>query len=187
MKKENKEEVGIYAQARITKVKLGKEVCIEYEVEHSDIIDAHKLESPDEPTLEFKAALQELAGDVCEIAEFGEEEEPKIKIHSISLSYKGEKTAKIMSASISASRRLVRTNERLNFLTPSLPEAPKSKKKPDPLDAVAKLPAHAAMQIYIVIDEARKYLNGIRAQTTMSFPKKKEEASLTLLTGENAN
>jgi hypothetical protein len=171
MTKDDAKEIGNFGQARITYIKLGKEVNIEYKIQHGDLVDLHVLKSADEPTVEFKAAFQELDDDVCEICELGEEERPRIKINGLSLEYKGEKNNMIMSAVISATRRLKRTNGSMHFDSPSLPEAPKVKKKPEPFETLNILPASAATQIYIIINEARKYLNGIRAQTSMTFPK----------------
>lgn len=175
MEKEKAKEIGIFAQARMTKIKIGKEIHIEYEVQHGESVDIHVLESIDEPISEFRTALQKLDSDVCEICELGEEEKPRIKVHGISLSYKGQPGKLTMGAVITASRRLKRTNLSMLINTPYLPEAPLNKKKQTQNDSTPKLPPSAATQIYIIIDEARKYLNGIRAQTKMEFRKKTDE------------
>jgi len=170
----NKTDAQIKAQfnaVRITKIRIADEVEILYEDPDGDWESGIKLPldethgAKNAPTPEFKNSLQDLAPAVCEICEWKKEEAATVNVSAISIKYKGEDQHKTMGVNITATKRLLKTKATMCFNTPYLPE--------DTKGGGAKLTPEAAIQVHLIIDEARKYLSGARAQ--MSLPLKDEK------------
>jgi hypothetical protein len=158
-----------FNSVRILKAKIKDKVHIEYEIEHNKITDSITLESEDEALPEFKNALQEMRGAVCEICELDKDNASRIKVLGVSLSYEGEPPNRRMGAVVTATRRLEKTNGTMLLNTPYLLEATNDKK-----NSRGVMPAELENQIGLMINEARRYLNGERAQTKIDFPPKEE-------------
>lgn len=114
---------------------------------------------------EFYDAFKALAEHVVDMCELPVEDLDKLKItvKGVSFSYGGEN--EVMGATISASRKLERSNSPLNLVTPHKPSEPYGKGQdedlnglldPDCVDALKALQA-----------EAFRYLKGERAQVDL--------------------
>jgi hypothetical protein len=157
-----------FKAARILKAKIKDSVYIEYEVEHNKISDKLTLESTDEPLPEFKNALQEMRGAVCSICELDDDNIPRIKVLGASLKYEGDPgEPRRMGVTVTATRRLKKSNGVMLLNTPYLLEAANDKKQ-----SRSVMPPELETQIGLVIAEARRYLNGERSQTEMELVNK---------------
>jgi hypothetical protein len=157
-----------FKRVKITKVKLGDEIEIHYEESDAELKASIILPANDKnmPTPEFKNALLELAPAVCEICEYDRKESPTITVKGISIAYKGEEKEKVMGVVITAMKKLLKTKASMLINTPYLPEIAKG--------GAAKLSPEAVTQVSEVIEHARLYLSGIRAQTQMEFKDEKQ-------------
>jgi hypothetical protein len=157
-----------FKNVRIRKVRITTE---EIEIDHEDSSSGMtgNIKSPlnekhisNEPAPEFRIALGELAGPVAEICEFDKAEISRLKITGVSLDYKGEEGKKVMGAVITASRQLAMSKLCMTINTPHLPEIPYGKNPEG-----NRLPDKAVSQINLIINQARKYLSGARAQKSL--------------------
>ena len=168
---------GQYQAAVITKVKIGDNILIQWDVNDTDMRGSVELpltgehSAKNEPTPEFRNSLNELAASVCEICEWPASEAPTVKIHGISLSYHGEEKEKVLNAVITVTKALLKTKASILVNTPNLPESVPAK------SGRTTLPAAASAQIGIIIDEARKYLSGVRSQQEFPLSSDKDSDS----------
>ncbi|CAG0945174.1 hypothetical protein ANRL1_02181 [Anaerolineae bacterium] len=141
------------------KFKDGK-VFIEYEVKRQDDKDPDQFSfsSADSPQPSFPAALQALAEDVVEMCELAETDTVKIEVKGVSFSYGG--ADEIMGATIVAQKRLRYSNTALNLNTPHKASEPYSEGGDESLC----LTDDCTKRLTRLMDEAKQYIEGVRAQ-----------------------
>ena len=147
----------------ITKVKYdGSKVRIEYTVDRKDggESDEYSVVSGDKPLPSFTDALQALSMAVADICELNREASSCIDVRGVTFTWKSD----IMWACITGLKSLKTTNSPLVLNTPHLPESAYSG---NPDDGSPCLPRAAAQLLYSVLEEAKRYLNGDRAQATL--------------------
>jgi len=116
----------------------------------------------DEALPEFYGALGALAEDVVEMCELSPENESRITVRGVSISFAGE--AEVMGATISASKALIHSNSPLQLNTPHKIEEPYNE---GPGDDNALLSGQCARRLYLLFEQARRYVDGDRAQADL--------------------
>jgi hypothetical protein len=148
---------------RFKKIKLAKDNKVEiiYEAQTEDGWDEYTLKASEEPTETFLKAMEALAEDVAEMCEFPPDHVNRITVRGISMSYAGEKV--VMGATISASKKLLKSNTPMSVNTPYKIEEHYSENGDD----AALLEEECVERIQMLQAEAEKYLKGLRAQTNL--------------------
>jgi hypothetical protein len=156
---------------RITKVKYdGKKVRVEYERGSLTDPDEFLVSCKDEPSVEFKDALQALQPDVNELCEFPIDQ--ALSIRSVSYSH----TNGIMGACVTALRSLKKANSPLVINTPHLPSEPYS----DNADELTLDPNMTERLIHLA-NLAEMYVGGdARAQASLLDAPAEQPAELSL-------
>lgn len=161
------------------KIKFSKKrgkISIEYEVVKGEgEPDEFSFSSSEKPRPEFHEALQALAGDVVEMCELPTSYLNRITVRSVSLSYAGED--KTLGATLSAAMSLEKSNVPLNLNTPHKPAEPYS--GPDG-DREQCLEADCVDRIGTLMEEAEKYVKGIRSQGDLFQETKKEGVTIDI-------
>ena len=150
-------------ERRFKKIKYdGKKVNLDYVIESNE--DKHWLESIEQPSPEFVAALNKLAGDVIEICELPEMYKTGLKIRGVSLSWTVTGDGEyIMGAVITALKTLSSSNSPLTINTPHLPAEDYSGNNPN----AKVLSIGCIKNINNLIECAECYLQGERSQENM--------------------
>lgn len=152
---------------QITKIKIKDDkVEIHYSVKRSvedasgamiKHTDEYVFKSTEKPAPEFKAILQDLAEDVCNILELDDNYITGIEVTGVSFSY----TSDVMGAVITAKKTLVNTYSPFNLNTPFKP----SKDYNGNDDANTNLlDTTTVTKLENLLAEAEDYINGKRAQ-----------------------
>jgi len=128
------------------------------------------LTCAEEPYPDFYQAMNALAADVVEICELPESYVERITMRGVSISHSGD--AEVMGATITAQMRLEHSNVPLNLNTPHKIEEPYG----DNVDHNALLPGNCAMHLYLLFEQARKYVDGDRPQQDLFRQAEAEQA-----------
>jgi len=151
-------------ETNYTKIKFdGSKVRIEYEVTRKDgDPDEYTLHSADKPLPEFDEALQALAADVVTICELNPSDVDKLKVRGVTLTH----TNGILGVCVTALKTLKSSNAPLVINTPHLPEESYSEGD----DNAPVMPSGMAMRVAAVEAQARRYVDGERAQASLFAP-----------------
>lgn len=147
---------------RFTKIKItsDEKIQLEYQKKNGPYWDEFVMKSAEEALPSFYRAFDNFPQHVeavCELPE-GDHQTHPYEIKSFKFSYGGD--AEVMGVTITASRTLVNSNSPLNLNTPHMIESPYSEGGDD----TQVMSDDMLSCIYILTDEAQKYLDGERAQ-----------------------
>lgn len=129
-------------------------------------IDVYKVTFHENPLASFTKAITALAAHVCSLCEFPDKDEAKITPSGITVTENGDNNL----ALIVASKRIKKGKRVFNITTPLLSMYPDKENK-----ATDCMAAEEARAIEKVITEAKKYLDGDRAQGIIKFEDDKDE------------
>lgn len=145
-------------QTRFTKIKYNKGmVKLHYDsISSMGNAESYVVSSEDLPLQSFNEAFQavgEFVAEICEIAT-----ESPIEVLGVSFGYGGD--AEVMGATITAKLELENSNSPLIMNTPYKPSEPYTEGG----DESVLLPVRCVKALDVLSKEAKKYLNGERAQ-----------------------
>jgi len=166
LKKRRESMVG---EIRFNKIKYDNKgrVCLVYdEIVSDDKVNEYSMKCTDAPRGEYKEALAALKIHVVDICEIPKNQAAKLEIRGVSLSWKDG----IMGTVITALKDLERSNAPLVLNTPHLPEESYSKD-----GEMSCLSLECVEDIRTLIEEARRYLEGDRAQIDLFAPEVEAE------------
>jgi len=152
-------------KVRIRKIKLNKgKIRIDYEVRNAQgEYDQFSLSCSEEPLPSFHQALQKLRRYVVEICELPDEDEDRIEIKGVSISFAGPDDT--MGCVISAQKELENSNAPLNLNTPHKIEGFYGGAG----DPRRLMPGEMLDDLKVLFDECRRYIAGQRKQMTLPF------------------
>jgi len=146
-------------------------VCLVYdEILSDDKVNEYSIKCTDVPRDEFKQSLAALKIHVVNICEIPKKQAERLEIRGVSLSWKHG----IMGAVITALKTLEHSNAPLILNTPHLPETSYSEE-----GEMSCLSSKCLENIRTLMEEARRYLEGDRAQINLFFPGVEGEVETT--------
>jgi hypothetical protein len=170
-------EVENYFARKITKIKYKSQterVEIMYYVKRLEIgplaIDEYRIVCNDKPLPEFVYALKKLALHVVDMCELPEVDKKNIEVTGVSFSYAAGPDH-TMGASIIAQKSLIRSNTKLNLVTPHKPVEFYSGGEGDPHQL---LDGTCVADLRFLLKQVQRYIDGERAQGTL-FPAEAEK------------
>jgi len=157
---------------RFTKIKVDKngKIGLTYQKEDGkDGWDDFSMTCAQPAAPEFYKAMQALGYFAVELCELPTDYINKLIVFSVSLSYAGPQDT--MGAVITCKIPLAKSNCPLVLNTPHKTDMPYSGQEPEEADPAGLLPEGCPEAINTLCEEARRYLNGTRAQTTIDIAK----------------
>ena len=147
---------------KIEKIKIEKNKCvkIDYIIQNAiGTYDKCTILSTDSPSPALISSFKDLAINVCEISEFPDEESNRIEVDGLSIKYINDK----LEVKIHAKRTLYDSDSPIEFTTPAKIESFGDFKG----SVKSVLSAECAENVKKILNNAKKFIAGHRAQLTM--------------------
>lgn len=156
------------ATIRIKKVKFAEKVnkiIMTYEKHVNDQYDEYFFSSSEQAAPEFYTALKELSKHAAKLCELPASDVDRLNVYGVTFSYSGDDG--IMGATMSLKKKLEYSNTDLVLNTPHKKAAPN---EGEDFNEIMYLTEECVKDLWTLEAEARKYIDGKRAQISLLNP-----------------